>query len=97
MAEQTIDQLNEQVEDLNEQIREAHKDIGEAQANAMRLVEERNDLLFQREVQAQAAFYEVDEDEAKSRILQNRRERQTGAPRTIWDPPHITRDQGEEA
>lgn len=39
------------------------------------------------EVQKQAVFFDIDEEEARRRIEQNADERARDLPRTIWDEP----------
>ncbi len=43
-----------------------------------------DEYLIEEEVEKQAVFYNISEDEARSRIEQNRQERAEGRPRTIW-------------
>ena len=48
-------------------------------------------FLIEEEVQNQAVFFEITEDEARERIEQNRNERENGLDRTIWPEPHTGR------
>ncbi len=54
-----------------------------------------DDALIEEEVQKQAVFYGVDEDEARERIEQNRQETAEGRPRTMWDEADLSEQNGE--
>jgi hypothetical protein len=54
-----------------------------------------DDALIEEEVKNQAVYYGIDEDEARERIEQNRQETAEGRPRTIWDEPDTSDQNGD--
>jgi hypothetical protein len=74
-------------EAAEQRLQEANEAVAAAHEEARRAKEELDEYLIEEEVEKQAVYFDISEDEARERIEQNQRERAEGQPRTIWPAP----------
>ncbi len=69
-------------------LHEANRIAQEALQDAIEKRQALNEYVLEEEVEKQAVFFGVSEEEARRRINQNLQETAEGRPRTIWAEPN---------